>query len=334
MNTKQHSSESSSVQQSKPKLLDQMKYVLRKKHYKKRTEESYVGWVRRFICFHKMKHPKDMGVREIEQFLTYLAVERHVAASTQNQALNALVFLYRHVLEIELHGINAQRAKTPENLPVVFSKKEVKAILAHLEGVPWMMAYLMYGSGLRLMECVRLRVKDVDFDYHQIVVRDGKGAKDRVTMLPRILEDPLHHQIAKVKTLHEQDLAEGFGEVYMPYALAEKYPNMAKSFCWQFVFASHKLSKDPRSDRTMRHHVQPQMLQRAVGKAIVMADVQKPGSCHAMRHSFATHLLENGYDIRTVQELLGHKDVSTTQIYTHVLNRGGHGVISPADVLA
>jgi integron integrase len=310
-----------------------MRYVLRKLHYKKRTEESSVNWVKRFIYFHKMKHPQEMGAREVELFLTYLAVEKRVAASTRNQALSALIFLYKRVLGIELQGINAQRAKCPKNLPVVFSRREVTAILAHLDGIPWMMAYLMYGSGLRLMECVRLRVKEVDFDYHQIVVRDGKGAKDRVTMLPRILEKPLKQQIAKVKTLHEKDLREGFGEVYMPYALAEKYPNMAKSFCWQFVFASHKRSKDPRSNNIMRHHVQPKMLQRAVGKAIVMAGVQKHGSCHTLRHSFATHLLEAGYDIRTVQELLGHKDVSTTMIYTHVLNRGGQGVISPADVL-
>ena len=321
-------------QNTKPKLLDQMRYVLRKRHYQKRTEDTYINRATRFIRFHNMRHPQEMGVREVEQFLTYLAVERHVAASTQNQALNALVFLYKQVLGIDLQGINAQRAKTPDTLPVVFSKREVKAILAHLQGLHWMMAYLMYGSGLRLMECVRLRIKDVDFDYHQIVVRNGKGAKDRVTMLPRILEDPLKQQIQKVRVLHEKDLTEGFGEVYMPYALAEKYPNVAKSFCWQFVFASHKRSKDPRSDKIMRHHVQPKMLQRAVGKAVVLAGVQKHGSCHTLRHSFATHLLEAGYDIRTVQELLGHKDVSTTMIYTHVLNRGGQGVISPADVLA
>jgi site-specific recombinase XerD len=276
-----------------------MRYVLRKKHYKLRTEYSYISWVKRFLFFHNMRHPSDMGAPEIEEFLTHLAVDHQVAASTQNQALNALIFLYKHVLKQEVGTINAQRAKRPETLPVVFSQREVSAIFAHLHGIHWLMAFLLYGSGLRLMECVRLRVKDVDFDYRQIVVRDGKGAKDRITM----------------------------------YALAEKYPNAARSFCWQYVFAAQKRSTDPRSQNMMRHHLQPKSLQRAVGKAITLAGIPKHGSCHSLRHSFATHLLEAGYDIRTVQELLGHKDVSTTMIYTHVLNRGGRGVISPADIL-
>ncbi len=317
-----------------PKLLDQMRAIIRKKHYSIRTEETYIDWVTRFIRFHHIRHPKEMGVPEIEQFLTYLAIERHVAASTQNQALSALLFLYKQVLMIELGQINATRAKKPERLPVVFSRREVKAILAHVEGLPWLMAYLMYGSGLRLMECVRLRVKDVDFDYHQIVVRDGKGEKDRVTMLPSIVESPLQLQIAKINVLHETDLREGFGEVYMPYALARKYPNKAKELGWQFVFASQKRSVDPRSGKTMRHHVGQKVLQSAVKKAIKATGITKHASCHTFRHSFATHLLEAGYDIRTVQELLGHKDVSVTMIYTHVLNKGGKGVVSPADVFA
>ena len=316
------------------KLLDQMRDVLRLKHYSKRTEQAYIDWARRFILFHQKRHPREMGAQEVEQFLTYLAVDRHVAASTQNQALNALVFLYKQVLGIELSSINAKRAKMPERLPVVFSRQEVKAIMAHLDGMLWIMAYLMYGAGLRLMECIRLRVKDVDFDYHQIVVRDGKGQKDRVTMLPKIVEEPLRQQIEKVRVLHENDVTEGFGEVYLPFALERKYPHARTAFEWKYVFPSGKRSVDPRSGKTMRHHCDPQVLQRAVKKAIKTVNITKHASCHTLRHSFATHLLEAGYDIRTVQELLGHKDVKTTMIYTHVLNRGGKGVVSPADVLA
>lgn len=329
----QSSTSASVSSDTQPKLLDQMRYALRKKHYKLRTETSYISWVKRFIVFHQMRHPKEMSGPEIEQFLTHLAVDQHVAASTQNQTLSALIFLYKHVLNQDVGKVNAQRAKRPETLPVVFSQREVSAIFAHLHGIHWLMAFLLYGAGLRLMECVRLRVKDVDFDYRQIVVRDGKGAKDRITLLPHSLEHPLRQQIEKVRVLHDQDVTEGFGEVYMPYALAEKYPKAAKSFCWQYVFAAQKRSTDPRSQNIMRHHLQPKSLQRAVGKAITMTGIPKHGSCHSLRHSFATHLLEAGYDIRTVQELLDHKDVSTTMIYTHVLNRGGRGVISPADIL-
>ena len=327
-------SSSHASQNTGPKLLDQMRNVLRMKHYSKRTEKAYIDWIKRFIYFHNIQHPKEMGVPEIEQFLTHLAVQQHVAASTQNQALSAILFLYKQVLGIDLGPVNAKRAKTPERLPVVFSRQEVKAVMAHLDGIHWLMAFLLYGSGLRLMECLRLRVKDVDFDYHQILVRDGKGEKDRVTMLPKIVEEPLHQQIKKVKVLHDKDLAEGFGEVWLPYALNRKYPNTAKEFGWQYVFASHKRSVDPRSGKTMRHHVGQKVLQAAVKKAIKAAGITKHASCHTFRHSFATHLLEAGYDIRTVQELLGHKDVSTTMIYTHVLNRGGKGVVSPADVIA
>jgi integron integrase len=316
----------------KPKLLDQLRDTLRRKHYSKRTEKTYVDWSKRFILFHNKKHPREMGATEIEGFLTYLAVEKNVAASTQNQALNAIVFLYKEVLGIKFDQLHIEQAKKPERLPVVFSRKEVRAVMAHLDGIYWLMVQLLYGAGLRLMECVRLRVKEVDFDYHQILVRDGKGAKDRVTMLPHIVEEPLRQQVQKVRFLHEKDLAEGFGEVYLPYALERKYPNASKELGWQYVFPARNRSVDPRSGKTMRHHLDEKSLQRAVKKAVLAAGVNKQGSCHTFRHSFATHLLEAGYDIRTVQELLGHKDVSTTMIYTHVLNRGGKGVISPADM--
>lgn len=319
---------------TQPKLLDLMRDQLRTRHYSYRTEQSYLSWAKRFIYFHKLRHPQEMGAPEVEQFLTHLAVDHHVAASTQNQALNAIIFLYTHTLKTPLSGINAHRAMRPEKLPVVFSKQETSAILAHLHDLPWLMASLLYGAGLRLMECVRLRVKDVDFDYHHIVVRDGKGAKDRVTILPSRLETLLHEQITKVNVLHEQDLQDGVGDVYLPHALARKYPNAARALCWQYVFPAPSISNDPRANTRRRHHLNPQVLQRAVKQAIAKAGVQKHGSCHTFRHSFATHLLEAGYDIRTVQELLGHKDVSTTMIYTHVLNRGAQGVISPFDTIA
>lgn len=318
---------------ARPKLLDQMRDLLRVKHYSKRTEAAYLDWTKRFIYFHAKRHPKDMGAPEIEQFLTDLAVNGQVAASTQTQALCALLFLYKHVLGIDPGPLNAVRAKKPVRLPVVFSRQEVKAVLAHLDGSHWLMASLLYGSGLRLLECLRLRVKDLDFDYRQIIVRDGKGAKDRVTMLPTSVAAPLRRQIAKAQLLHDRDLAEGFGEVYLPYALAQKYPAAARELGWQYVFPSEKRSVDPRSGKTMRHHLDEKGLQRAVKKAITAAGITKQASCHTFRHSFATHLLEAGYDIRTVQELLGHADVSTTMIYTHVLNRGGKGVVSPADLL-
>lgn len=317
-----------------PKLLDQMRHKLRMKHYSKRTEQAYLAWTRRFILFHNKRHPQEMGKPEVEQFLTHLAMDQQVAASTQNQALNAIQFLYTHVLERELGLVQAIRAKRPDKLPVVFSREEVKAILLRLDGIHWLMAYLLYGSGLRLMECLRLRVKDVDFAYHQIAVRDGKGGKDRVTVLPKIVEDPLRKQIAKARALHTQDLAEGFGEVYLPYALDRKYRQAAREFGWQYVFPAEKRSLDPRSGKIRRHHLHEKVLQYAVKKAIRATGIVKHGSCHSLRHSFATHLLEAGYDIRTAQELLGHKDLRTTMVYTHVLNAGGKGVVSPADVIA
>ena len=316
------------------KLADQMREKIRLKNYSIRTEKAYVEWYERFVRFHQLTHPAKMGGREIEQFLTHLVVVRNVSPSTQNQALSALIFLYKEVLGIELAWFdNFQRAKKPENLPVVFTQNEVRRIMAHMEGIQWVMAQLLYGAGLRLMECIRLRVKDADFERHELSVRRGKGQKDRITMLPKVVEEPPTQHLKKVKSLHEQDLAEGFGEVYLPYALETKYPNANKSWIWQYVFPSGKRSVDPRSGKTRRHHLDEKTLQRAVKKAITAAKVPKKGSCHTFRHSFATHLLEAGYDIRTVQELLGHSDVRTTMKYTHVLNRGGKGVISPADIL-
>ena len=316
------------------RLLDQVGDVIRRKHYSIRTEATYIDWIRRYILFHGKKHPRQMGAAEIERFLTHLAVQGRVAASTQNQALCALVFLYKHVLGTEINGkINAERAKRPKRLPVVLSRPEVDRLMDHLRGVYWLMAGLLYGAGLRLMECVRLRVKDVDFDQHHIVVRAGKGNKDRVTLLPEQLVPDLKIQIHYAKGLHENDLCRGCGSVYLPNALARKYPNAAKSLAWQYVFPSTKLSKDPKSNEIRRHHLDESCLQKAVKAARRKAGINKPVTPHTLRHSFATHLLEGGYDIRTVQELLGHNDVSTTMIYTHVLRRGPGGVRSPMDTV-
>jgi integron integrase len=316
----------------KPRLLDRVRGVLRRKHYSIRTERSYVDWIRRFILFHGRRHPSQMGKAEVSAYLTHLGVERDVAASTQNQALSAILFLYRDVLEEELEWIEGfERAKRPARLPVVLTPAETRAVLAQLEGTKRLMASLLYGSGLRLTECLRLRVKDVDFGYGQILVRDGKGAKDRVTMLPQALIEPLKAHLERVCALHRRDLGAGYGEVYLPYALERKYPRAPGEWGWQYVFPSRKLSTDPRSGAIRRHHLDEDVLQRAIKEAARNADVRKPVSCHAFRHSFATHLLENGYDIRTVQELLGHSDVSTTMIYTHVMNKGGRGVRSPLD---
>ena len=316
------------------KLLDRVRDAIRRKHYSIRTEQAYVRWVKRYILFHGKRHPKDMGAPEIETFLTHLAVEDRVAASTQNQALQALLFLYRKVLRQNLdETIDAVRAKRPARLPTVLTKEEAGAVIGMLSGTHQLMARLLYGSGLRLMECVRLRVKDVDFAQKQIVVRDGKGMKDRVTMLPGVVVDPLRQHLQRVHALHERDLTLGYGSVYMPSALERKYPQAAREWIWQYVFPSRRLSKDPRTGATRRHHIHENTLQKAVKRATHMAGVNKRVTCHTFRHSFATHLLENGYDIRTVQELLGHKDVKTTMVYTHVLNRGGLAVRSPLDDL-
>lgn len=321
------------IDPSAPRLLDQVREVIRIRHYSIRTEEAYLQWIRRFIFFHGKRHPRDMGGPELTAFLSDLAIQRNVAASTQNQALNAILFLYREVLKIDPPWLtDVQRAKKPQHLPVVFTRDEIKALFAQLQGTLWLMAGLTYGGGLRLLECLRLRVKDIDFHYKQLVIRDAKGQKDRVTMLPNSLLEPLRTHLVRVRLLHEADLHEGYGRVYLPYALAIKYPSADREWGWQYVFPSSRRSRDPRSGVERRHHAPEDSLQRAIKQAIRKASIVKPGSVHTLRHSFATHLLESGYDIRTVQELLGHADVKTTMIYTHVLNRGGRAVVSPFDV--
>ena len=316
----------------KPKLLDQVRDIIRRKHFSLRTELSYCDWIRRFILYHQKRHPGDMGEAEITDFLTHLARDRQVAASTQNQALSALLFLYREVLQAKIGWLDkVERAKGPGRVPVVLTPAEARRLFQNLQGTHRLMAGLLYGSGLRLMECTRLRVKDIDFGYLRITVRDGKGGKDRITMLPVNLAKALERHLQKVHLQHEEDVEAGFGEVYLPGALAKKYPTAAREWAWQYVFPSPRLSIDPRSGQRRRHHCDESALQNAVKKAVRNAGISKPATCHTLRHSFATHLLENGYDIRTVQELLGHKDVSTTMIYTHVLNRPGLGVKSPLD---
>ena len=315
-----------------PRLLDEVRRCLRVKHYSDRTEHVYVGWIRRFILANDKRHPRELGAPEVERFLTRLAVEGKVSASTQNQALSALLFLYRQVLGLDLPWLDGVvRAKRPARLPTVLSREEVQRLLAAMEGRPWLVASLLYGTGLRLMECLRLRVKDVDFARNEITVRDGKGAKDRRTVLPRSLVDPLQREVERARLLHDGDLRNGAGRAVLPYALARKYPNASREFAWQFVFPSSHCSLDPRSRTLHRHHFDDGVLTRALKTACRRACIDKPVSAHTLRHSFATHLVEIGYDIRTVQELLGHSDVSTTQIYTHVLNRGAGGVVSPLD---
>ena len=320
--------------QPPPKLLDQVRGKIRLKHYSIRTEQAYVDWIKRFILFFDKQHPRDLGAAEVEAFLTHLAVVGKVAAATQNQAKSALLFLYKEVLEAELPWLDdIEKAKTPKRLPVVLTWEEVQAVLSQLESTNWLVASLLYGAGLRILEALRLRVKDVDFSRKEIVVRDGKGFKDRVTMLPTALIADLQTHLVRVKALHGQDLQAGYGSVYLPNALERKYPSAQRDWGWQYIFPSARLSVDPRSGEVRRHHVQDQAVQRAVKQAVRVAGLAKPATPHTFRHSFATHLLESGYDIRTVQELLGHADVSTTMIYTHVLNKGGRGVASPLDRL-
>jgi len=315
-----------------PKLLDLVRDRIRVKHYSIRTETSYVQWIKRFILFHNKRHPREMGAAEVEAFLTHLAVAGDVSASTQNQALSALLFLYREVLGVDLPWLdNVTRAKRSQRLPVVLTREEVRAILAEMDGVYGLLARLLYGTGMRLMEVMRLRVKDVEFARGEIVVRDGKGAKDRVTMLPQSVKADLLAHLAQRRALFEQDLAAGKAGVYLPDALAVKYPNAPLEWPWQYVFVSGSFSTDPRSGGVRRHHLDEKLLQRAMKRAVVTAGVAKLATPHTLRHSFATHLLERGQDIRTIQELLGHKDVATTMIYTHVMNKGGLGVLSPLD---
>lgn len=315
-----------------PKLLDQVRDKIRVKHYSIRTETQYLQWIKRFILFHHKRHPKDMGAAEVEAFLSHLAVEGNVSASTQNQALSALLFLYREVLAIELPWLDdVVRAKKPQRLPSVLNRGEVALVLERMEGTYSLMARLLYGTGMRLMECCRLRVKDIDFGQREILIRDGKGAKDRVTMLPETLVSDLQAHLVKRRRLYEDDLGKGMAEVFLPDALAKKYPNAPTEWAWQYVFPSGSYSVDPRSGHERRQHIDEKLLQRAMKKAVTASGITKFATPHTLRHSFATHLLEGGYDIRTVQELLGHSDVSTTMIYTHVLNKGGRGVVSPLD---
>jgi integron integrase len=314
------------------KLLDQVHDAIQLKHYSPKTGESYANWIRRFILFYDKRHPNDMGAPEIEAFLKHLAVKKQVAASTQNQALSALLFLYREVLRKDIGLVYTNiSAQKPEHLPTVLTKDEVRTVLNLMEGTHQLMAQLLYGSGMRLMECVQLRVKDLDFAQRQIVIRDAKGQKDRVTMLPDSLRPPLQAHWVRRKKLYEEDVAKGAGYVPLPYALARKYPNANREWLWQFVFPSAQLAKDQETGLLQRWHMSESTLQRAVKTAADRAKLDKRVNCHTFRHSFATHLLQNNYDIRTIQELLGHKDVKTTMIYTHVLKRGGLAVRSPLD---
>jgi integron integrase len=320
------------MEQRPKKLMEQVQDAIRLKHYSYKTEKSYIGWIRRYIFFHNKRHPKDMGSAEIEAFLTDLAVNQKVTASTQNQALNAILFLYKEVLKQDLDlKVDAVRAKRSKYLPTVLTKDEVFAIIKQMSGVHQLLIKLLYGTGLRLTEGLSLRVKDIDFTQQQIIVRDTKGNENRVTMLPESIAEELKIHLQSVKILHQQDLQKGYGSVYLPFALERKYPRAKYDWIWQFVFPSSSISKDPRSGEVRRHHLHESSLQKALKQAVHQAGIQKKVGCHTFRHSFATHLLQNGYDIRTVQELLGHKDVKTTMIYTHVLNRGGRGVRSPLD---
>lgn len=315
----------------KPKLLDRVREAVRVRHYSPRTEEAYVSWIRRFIVFHRMRHPRDMGAREVTAFLSSLAA-REVSASTQNQALSAILFLYDAVLGQRLPWMaEIVRARRPARLPVVLSREEVAAVLSRLRGPVWLMASLLYGSGLRLLECAELRVKDVDLDRGELTIRDPKGGRDRVTVLPAGLTEPLRAHLAEVRAQHEADVRLGRGAVALPGALGRKYPGAAWEWGWQWVFPATRWYTDPATGEARRHHLHESVVQRAVKDAVREAGIARPATCHSFRHSFATHLLESGYDIRTIQELLGHRDVATTMVYTHVLNRGGRGVRSPLD---
>jgi len=315
------------------RLLDKVRQCIRLKGYSIRTEKSYVSWIKRYILFNDKRHPQVMGKLEIEAFLSHLVMKRNVASSTQNQAFNAILFLYNNVLNTGMtKDISAIRSKKPIRLPTVMTREETFNLIRSMHGTHQLMAKLIYGSGLRVMECIRLRVKDIDFAMNQIIVRDGKGKKDRITVLPDGAKSALKEHLVYVKRIHQNDLDAGYGRVYLPNALARKYPNADSQWGWQYAFPAKTLSEDPRSGMKRRHHLHVSSIQKAIRKAVKLCSIVKPVGCHTMRHSFATHLLQAGYDIRTVQELLGHKDVSTTMIYTHVLNRGGRGVKSPLDI--
>ncbi len=321
--------------QSPPRLLERVRLAIRGRHYSPRTEKAYLGWIRRFILFHGRRHPDVLGVPEVTAYLAHLAMAGHVSASTQNQAFAAILFLYRDVLGRELAGLEeTPRAKRPIRLPLVLAREEVQAVLRRLRGDPWLMCALMYGGGLRLLECCRLRVKDVDFLRAEITVHDGKGRKDRVTVLPDRLVPVLRQHLERVERLHRRDLEGTAGYVALPDALGRKYPNASREWPWQWVFPARRIYQDEVTGERRRHHLHESLLQRVFAEAVRASGLSKPATCHTLRHSFATHLLETGYDIRTIQELLGHSDVSTTMIYTHVLNRGGRGVRSPFDLIS
>ena len=316
----------------KPKLLDRLRHGVRARHYSRRTEKAYVHWAKRYIFFHGKRHPAEMGAAEVTAFLTALAVRERVAASTQNQALNALLFLYREILGVELPWLDdLVRAKRPQHLPTVLTRDEVRTVIDRVDGVPRLIALLLYGAGLRLLECCRLRIKDLDFTTNQITIRGGKGGKDRLTMFPGVVKDDLAKHLERVRALHQRDLRHGAGWVELPWALARKYPNAGREWAWQWVFPATRFYVDRDTSQRRRHHLHESVIQRAVREAVLKTGIAKKATCHTFRHSFATHLLDDGHDIRTVQELLGHRDVSTTMIYTHVLNRGPGAVRSPAD---
>ena len=316
-----------------PGLIQRYREELQARHYARRTVKTYEQWLRRFLRFHQLRHPREMGSAEVNAFLTHLAVEGQVSASTQNQALAALLFLYRVLLERDLDLEGVVRARKPRRLPVVLTEEEVRSVLQRLEGSEALVAGLLYGSGLRLMEALRLRVHDLDFNRQELTVRNGKGGSDRRTMLPKRISKKLRNHLEEVRSIHKRDLMDGWGQVRLPYALARKYRNAATEWGWQWVFPQHRRWQDPTSEQQGRHHLGPSLIQKSVRSAVLAAGISKPASCHSLRHSFATHLLERGQDIRTIQELMGHKDLKTTMIYTHVLNRGPMGVASPADFL-
>jgi integron integrase len=315
-----------------PRLYDVMREKMRTRHMALRTEQAYIQWIRRYVAFHRRRHPRELGGAEVEQFLTHLAVDRKVSPSTQSQALQALLFLYRVVLEVDLPWLDGvTRATRPKHLPVVLSRAEVRAILGHLEGTPWLVCSLLYGGGLRLLEALRLRVKDLVLDRHEVVVRDGKGAKDRVTVVPMTLDKPRHEHMGRLREWFVDERRRGAPGVSLPQALARKYRGAATNWGWQYVFPAKALSADPYGSGRVRHHLHENVIQRAMKDAVRRANIVQPASCHTLRHCFATHLLEDGYDIRTLQELLGHSDVKTTMIYTHVMQKGARGVMSPLD---
>ena len=324
---------SASLTLPKTKLLDQIRIVMRVHHYSKRTEEAYVNWIKDFIYFHNRKHPSFLGANDIGSYISYLATQRNVSGSTQNQALCAIIFLYKHVLKKDINDIDIIWSKKPKRLPVVFTRDEVKEVLNNLEGIPWLVSSMLYGSGLRLLECLRIRVLDIDFKSNQIIIRDGKGSKDRISILPVSIKDILKAKLEDIKKLHLRDLKKGYGGVFLPYALGKKYPNASKEFKWQYIFPADNLSVDPVSKKIQRHHLNESCIQKSVKEAIRKAGINKIAGCHTFRHSFATHLLESGVDIRSIQELLGHRSLDTTMIYTHVINKGPFGIKSPADTL-